>query len=63
MLPYDMRLDSCRRCGKELEVDQRCKVCNLPTTFHCHACGNITEKQFHPKCILIESNYILNNKK
>ena len=59
----NMRLDSCRRCGKGLEADQICEVCNLPTTFHCHACGNITEKQFHPQCILLESTYILNNKK
>ena len=59
-----MRLDSCRRCGKGLEVEQRCKTCNLPITFNCHACGYITEKQFHPKCISLESTYILNiNKK
>lgn len=58
-----MKVDSCRRCGKELEVENRCKVCNVATTFHCHACGNITEKQIHPSCMLLESSYILNTNK
>ena len=59
-----MRFDSCRRCGKELETEERCNTCNLPITFSCHTCGNITEKQYHPQCISIESAYIPNiNKK
>lgn len=59
-----MRFESCRRCGKELEVDRRCNICNLPITFSCHACGNITEKQFHPQCTILESTHMPNiNKK
>lgn len=59
-----MRVNSCRRCGKELVIEQLCKVCNIPITFHCHACGNITEKQIHASCMLIETSYTPNaNKK
>jgi len=54
-----MRFDSCRRCGKQLEIDKLCNICNLAITFHCHVCGNVTEKQFHPKCMLIESNQMI----
>lgn len=56
----NMRTDSCRMCGKELDVDMRCNVCNLPITFSCHVCGNITEKQFHPQCIKLEYSQIKN---
>jgi hypothetical protein len=55
-----MRFDSCRMCGKELEIDKLCEICNLPITFSCHACGNITEKQFHPQCTLLKSTYVQN---
>jgi len=59
-----MRLNSCRRCGKELAIEHLCKVCNISITFHYHACGNITEKQIHSSCMLIESSYMsITNKK
>ena len=47
-----MRIESCRKCGKELELIQNCSVCNRPTQFHCVNCDNITDEQIHLECYL-----------
>ena len=46
-----MRIDSCRKCGNELEINQRCDVCNDAIEFYCHGCGATTEKQIHRQCM------------
>ena len=53
-----MRIDSCRKCGKILEVSKKCTVCNKANEFFCHYCGNNTE-QIHSQCILIDFSYRL----
>ena len=53
-----MRIDSCRKCGNELEINQRCGVCNDAIEFYCHGCGATTEKQIHLQC-LINSDQII----
>ena len=47
-----MRIDSCRTCGIELEINQRCKVCDEAIEFYCHSCGNTTEKLIHRQCMI-----------
>ena len=54
-----MRIDSCRKCGIELEINKKCYVCNKPNQFFCHSCSNVTEEQIHLQCMIIESNYKL----
>jgi hypothetical protein len=53
-----MRIDSCRKCGNELEINQRCDVCNDAIEFYCHGCGATTEKQIHRQC-MINSDQII----
>ena len=31
-----MRIDSCRKCGIELEVNKKCNVCREANQFFCH---------------------------
>lgn len=47
-----MRIDSCRTCGIELEINQRCGYCKEAIEFYCHGCGITTEKQIHRQCLL-----------
>jgi len=54
-----MRIDSCRKCGIQLEVNKKCDVCREPNQFFCHNCSNVTEKQIHLQCMLIELDYKL----
>ena len=56
-----MKEESCRRCGKELEISKKCNVCNEPNQFHCHVCGYESEKQIHSKCLLVDFNSKLLN--
>ena len=51
-----MRIDSCRKCGDELKINQRCNVCDDAIEFYCLGCGTPTENKIHPQCILIKSN-------
>ena len=53
-----MRIDSCRKCGNELEINQRCDVCHDAIEFYCHGCGATTEKQIHRQC-MINSDQII----
>ena len=54
-----MRIDLCRKCGKELEVNKKCEICRDAKQFFCHHCGNITEEQIHLQCMLVEPSYKL----
>lgn len=51
-LKRTMRFDSCRKCGKELEISECCKVCMQPNEFHCKNCNIITDEQMHFTCKL-----------
>lgn len=54
-----MRLDGCRKCGTKLEVNKKCNICRDPNEFFCHRCGNVTDKQIHSQCMLIDFSYRL----
>jgi len=41
------RLDSCRACGKQLEVKTRCDVCTQPKTFTCKGCTHWADDPPH----------------
>ncbi len=56
---YCMRIDSCRKCGTDLKVDQSCSVCNEPTTFKCENCNIETDMQYHIQCMLVDFDYKL----
>ena len=47
-----MRIDSCRKCGTELEVNKRCDVCREANQFFCHSCSHVTDKQIHAACMV-----------
>ncbi|MCE9651626.1 MAG: hypothetical protein K8Q89_00985 [Nitrosarchaeum sp.] len=52
-----MRIDSCRKCGKTLEVNENCKICKQANEFFCHNCGYTAIKQIHSQCMVIEHIY------
>ena len=52
-----MRIDSCRKCGVELEVNKKCNICKEANQFFCHNCGHITEEQIHLICSLVSLDY------
>jgi len=54
-----MRIDSCRKCGTELEENKKCDICLEINQFFCHNCGYTTDEQIHSKCFLEKSNCIL----
>ena len=54
-----MRIDLCRKCGTEQEVNKKCDVCREANQFFCHRCSNVTEEQIHFQCMLIEPHYQL----
>ena len=54
-----MRIDSCRKCGKTLEVNKKCDVCNQANEFFCHNCGYTAVEQIHSQCMLINHKYKL----
>jgi len=56
-----MRIDSCRKCGIELEENKKCDVCGKVNQLFCHNCGSISEEQIHSECHLTKSNYNLLN--
>ncbi len=55
----NMKQDSCRKCGTELETKKTCNVCYQANQFFCHNCGYETEEQIHVKCMLTSCNHAL----
>ncbi len=51
-----MRLESCRKCGNDLEIKQNCFVCTVPIQFHCVKCGADTDEQIHYDCFMKSFN-------
>jgi len=51
ILEISMRIDSCRKCGKELRQHDRLELCQNCgkefTQFVCEGCKIITEPQYH----------------
>ena len=54
-----MRIDSCRKCGQELSVLQKCDVCEEPNMFECTRCKIKTTEKIHLRCYLISMYYHL----
>lgn len=54
-----MILDEYRKWGTKLEVNKKCNICREPNEFFCHRCGNVTDKQIHSQCMLIDFSYRL----
>ena len=46
-----MRIDCCRKCGTELELEKKCFTCNKPIAFRCKTCKSITDEQIHFDCM------------
>ena len=42
-----MRVDSCRKCGQELEVMQLCSHCDQPLHFGCNNCNSFVDDPIH----------------
>ena len=55
----NMKQDSCRKCGVELDVKKTCNVCSQANQFSCHKCGNVTEEQIHFQCIMMSFDHAL----
>ena len=56
---YPMRNESCRKCGAELEIKQKCSVCREAITCICKECHFETDEQIHLQCTLMDMDYKL----
>ncbi len=54
-----MRIDSCKKCGKEMTISENCNICQNPIIFECKNCGILTEEQIHLKCYFMGLYYQL----
>jgi len=54
-----MKQESCRRCGKELEVNKKCDICSEVNQFYCHGCGHASDEQVHFQCMMISLDHTL----
>jgi len=54
-----MRDESCRKCGAELEIKQKCSVCKEGITCICKKCHFETEEQIHLECKFMDMDYKL----
>ena len=44
---FPMRVDSCRKCGEELQVMKLCSNCDQPLHFKCKNCNAFVEDPIH----------------
>jgi predicted amidophosphoribosyltransferase len=42
-----MRIDSCRKCGQELQIMQICGNCDQPLHFECNNCITFVDVPIH----------------
>ncbi len=54
-----MKFDSCRHCGKEMEINKNCEICFKPNQLFCHGCGFTTDEQIHSECLMVRLNHTL----
>ncbi len=47
MLLSSIRIDSCRKCGKELQVIQLCNNCDQPLHFECNNSNAFVDEPIH----------------
>ncbi len=47
MLLSLIRIDSCRKCGKELQVTQLCSNCDQPLHFEYNNCNTFVDNPIH----------------
>ncbi len=47
MLLSSIRIDSCRKCGEELQVMQLCISCEQPLHFECNNCISFVDDPIH----------------
>ena len=50
-----IRVDSCRKCGEELQVTKRCIDCNQPLHFECNNCNAFVDDHIHQHENLLHS--------
>ena len=50
-----MRIDSCRKCGEELQVIQLCNQCNQPLHLECNYCNVYIDDPIHQHKNLLQS--------
>ena len=50
-----MRIDSCRKCGKELQVMRLCSNCEQPLHFECSNCSAFVDNPIHQHENLLHS--------
>lgn len=46
------RTDSCRNCGRDLEVKAVCPVCGQPEHLHCTHCCHYADDPVHTECMI-----------
>ena len=42
-----IRIDSCRKCGEELQVMRLCNNCDQPLHFECNNCSAFVDNPIH----------------
>ena len=47
MLLSSIRIDSCRKCGEELQVMRLCNNCDQPLHFECNNCNVFVDDPIH----------------
>ena len=55
----NMKQESCRTCGVELEIKKICNICSQANQFFCHNCGYESEEQIHSQCIMTSFSHTL----
>ena len=51
-------MNSCRKCGRAMDVYQNCPACKKPIEFICHNCNQYTDKEIHSDCIIKKTSVI-----
>ncbi len=54
-----MRIDSCRKCGIEMTIKQKCSTCHEPIKFNCKKCHFESEEQIHSLCKMDDMSHRL----
>jgi len=53
-----MRIDSCRKCGEQLQVINICKHCNQPLHFECNNCNSFVDDPIHQHEFLTSQSFL-----